>query len=122
MSVALCLDDPVLDFDGLLEFLNVNPGAVIFDFGRVDEKSIEESSFSCVTADDAKLALAKELFKRLRKTTKAGMVGVNPDSGASARYASHRYSSGAEVAHRGGTRLLSLPGKVYFVPDPRQGG
>lgn len=92
------------------QFLDSNPGVVIFDIGRLSDKGLHESALSFGSEVESKVAIAKKISSKLKKVTKVGALAVNPSTGAEAKLRSHRYTYGAKVKHDLGVKILPVAG------------
>lgn len=100
------------------EFLKKNSGSIEFDVGRSTDNSLNESALSFMSDDEAAYSIAKKIATRLKKITKAGVIAVNPDSGAEAKIRTHRYTKGAKLKYDEGFKILPVAGKSLLkLPD-----
>lgn len=100
------------------QFFDLNPGVISIDIGSLTERGLQESALSFGSDDKEKIAIANKIASKLKKITKAGVVAVNPISGAAAAVRSHRYTEGAKAMYDGGVKILPVAGHcVYKLPD-----
>ncbi|MFN7168239.1 MAG: hypothetical protein ACK4NV_14410 [Pannonibacter sp.] len=97
-----------------IAFYDLNPGMVNLRVGGLTEKGLEESFLTFMSDDDEKIALATKLASRLKKLTKAGVVGCNPITGAEGFNRNHRYTPGAKLLCEAGVKILSLTGSTFY--------
>lgn len=96
------------------EFLRQNPGSIEFDVGSDTGVTLHESALSFMSDDENAYAVAKKIASELKKITKAGVVAVNPDSGAEAKIRTHRYTQGAKLRCDQGVKILPVAGKSFL--------
>jgi hypothetical protein len=84
---------PVTEVSGNVELLDANPGALVLDIGRLGPRGLEESWLASSDAGPHWRAIVRSL----KRITKAGVVGLNEHTGASAHYRSRRYTAGAKA-------------------------
>lgn len=116
-EVVLSVGAPCLTSYSGIDFSEKNPDSSYLDIGRISEKGMEQSCFSVSTDDNSALKIWKELARRLRRMTKAGVIAVNVETGAAVPVRSFRYTEGAKIAEVGGTRILGPAG----IPNLRLG-
>ncbi len=98
--------------------LELNPGCVIVEVGKMTEFALHESCLSFVSEDHEEIGTAKKVTSRLKKITRAGVDVVNSESGATGRIRSHRYSEGARIKCKEGLKLIPLSGSNYIrIPE-----
>ena len=56
----------------------------------------------------------KKMASKLKRITKAGVIGINPDSGAEAPFRTHRFTEGARLLEKSGIKILPIAGKCLF--------
>lgn len=83
------------------QLLDKNEGALVLDIGRTGPLGLTESRLSTTNLTAAWRKIASDL----KDNTKAGMVGANERSGATAKYRSLRYTHGAAKMAESGTPL-----------------
>jgi hypothetical protein len=66
----------------------------------------------CKSDDEATVAIGKEIAKRLKKMSKAGVLIINPNSGASTLSKTFRYTPGALALEKSGVQMLPVGGKL----------
>ena len=96
---------PNLSVNSAQQFYQLNPGAMSLNIGRLSEKGLQESGLSFVSQDQDKIAIAKAVAATLKQITKAGVVAVNPRSGAEAQFCAHRYTDGAKIEYEQGIKI-----------------
>ncbi|MEO1173980.1 MAG: hypothetical protein AAFX94_18330 [Myxococcota bacterium] len=111
-EIAFTLDPPKLPVKNSNEFLDLNPSALRLDIGRLSEHGLHESCLSARTTDRRSLEAWRKFARRLRKTTKAGAVAVNPVTGATAMARNHRYTAGAKALSDKGVEIKPIGGNV----------
>jgi hypothetical protein len=111
-DVFLMCDKPVLEGSSRLKFYDQNGDGIVAAIGPLSSKGLVQSALSVETEDPHLLEIAKELARRLRKKTKAGVIAVNTETGASAEFKMFRYTSGAEELQRDGLGMLPFAGGV----------
>lgn len=95
-------------------FYDLNPGVIDIDVGYLTENGLRESLFSFMSDEQDKIDFANILTKKLKKITKAGIIAVNPVSGAEAKVRSHRYTSGAKSMYDQGVKIIPLGGGLFY--------
>jgi len=115
-DVRLMLSKGKLDLDASSpnNFLDINTGTVVFDIGRLLEGGLHESALAFMSDDKDKIAIANKLATKLKKMTKAGVIAVNPVSGAEAKIRSHRYTVGAKAQYEEGIKILPAAGNSFL--------
>lgn len=83
------------------ELLEKNQGALVLDIGRLGPRGLTESRLSTMAATET----WAKILAHLKKQTRAGVIGVHEQSGASGRYRSQRYTPGAKALFEAGTAL-----------------
>jgi hypothetical protein len=108
--LAVTLRPPDLSANGMNQFLDHNPGALLLEIGRSTPDGLRESWLTARTDDADTLSKWRGLLKKLRSLTKAGAMAVNPETGARAKMRSHRFTAGAKALERNGTPILPAAG------------
>lgn len=98
-------------------FFDRNPNVVTLDIGRLSPDGLEESALSFGSDEDDAIVFAKKAFSKLKKITSAGVVAVNPSTGAEGRVRTHRYTLGAKELFERGITMKSLGGCIYKFGD-----
>jgi len=94
-------------------FFDRNSNFVTLDIGCLSPDGLEESALSFGSDEDEAIIFAKKAFSKLKKITSAGVVAVNPATGAECRDRNHRYSLGAKELFESGIKMKSLGGCIY---------
>jgi hypothetical protein len=96
------------------DLIDKNEGALVLDIGRLGPRGLTESRLSTMAA----AATWKKILAHLKKHTKAGVIGVHEQSGASGRYSSQRYTAGAKALFEAGIALRQFTqSAVIFQPE-----
>jgi hypothetical protein len=99
---------------GNIDLMDKNEGALVLDIGRLGPRGLTESRLSTMAA----AATWKKILAHLKKHTKAGVIGVHEQSGASGRYSSQRYTAGAKALFESGIALRQFTqSAVIFQPE-----
>lgn len=83
------------------QLLDKNEGSLLLDIGRVGARGMTESRLSTTNAT----ARWRRIAADLKRGTRAGMIGTNERSGASAKCRSYRYTPSAADMEEAGTPL-----------------
>ena len=108
--LAFTLDEPNLDVRDGLRFADRNPDHLGIEIGKQSAKGLVQSWLAARTNNAHALTIWKEVAKRLKKVTKAGVTVINPDSGAAVASRSFRYSDGAKALESSGVEMLPFAG------------
>lgn len=111
-QVVLLAASPKLIGSNQLQFYDHNPEFISFHFGKWLPQGLGQSSMGCKSEDEATISIAKEIAKRLKKVSKAGVVITNPNSGASALSKTFRYTAGALALEQAGVQMLPIGGNL----------
>lgn len=114
--VALTISPPSLPWTTFLKFLDHNPGTMTIDLGRLTEQGLKESWLTARTSNPAVLDTWRRVARKLRSRTKAGAIAINPETGASSKVRTHRFTKGALNLHEQGVAMLSLTNSAVFRP------
>jgi len=100
---------------GGMAFLEASPGALTLNIGPMTKNGLEESILS--TRFDASKGPSPwaPLAKKIRSITKAGVVAVNPDTGATCTSRNHRFTKGARELELTGVPMMQLGGKIKIL-------
>jgi len=110
---AFTLNPPsVVESADQIEFANMNPDRLTIDIGRVTEKGLTESWLTTRAQCQKAFAVWKEIAKRLRKMTTAGVTAINPETGESGYERTFRYTVGAKQCEAAGIPILPVAGTV----------
>lgn len=101
---------PDLAVDGMNRLQDQNPDALHLDLGRRTPEGLKESWLTTRASDDATLRRWRKLLNKVRGMTQAGVVAVNPASGATAALKGHRFSPGARALEKTGVPMLPAAG------------
>ena len=83
------------------ELLDRHPNALLLSIGRQTPRGLEESHLSSMSALDPWKAMVRDL----KRSTTAGAIAVNDETGATARSAAHRFTLGARTLALSGVAL-----------------
>jgi hypothetical protein len=119
-ELGLTIDKPVIPLTGAMEFLDKNPGALRLAVERASKEGLRQSFLVARTDNSAILATWKEIAKRLKKVTQAGVTVTNPDTGAFVQDRNFRYSAGAKALASSGVPMLPIAGgnRIEFSKPP----
>lgn len=96
------------------QLLDKNEGALVLDIGRTSAFGMTESRISTINSTRAWRLVASDL----KRSTTAGMVGANEQSGATAKYRTLRYTQGAAKLEESGTPMRPFEkSPVRLRPD-----
>jgi hypothetical protein len=96
------------------ELLGKNEGALVLDIGRLGPRGLSESRLSTMAATET----WKKILARLKKQTRAGVIGIHEQSGARGRYSSQRYTAGAKALFETGIALRQFAqSPIIFQPE-----
>ncbi len=109
-ELAFTLERPVLPVVSNLDFYDKNSNKLRLDIQRPTKDGLRQTWLACRTNDTTALSVWKQIAKRLKKITKAGVIVVNPNSGCSAPCSSFRYTAGAKALECEGVRMLPAAG------------
>jgi hypothetical protein len=101
---------PYLPIVSETEFWEKNPGSLDLLIGRMTPKGLKQSALGCGTAAPPISPTWKKIARKLRAATKAGTISINPDTGATGRVKSFRYTLGAKALSDQGVPILPLGG------------
>lgn len=104
--ICLYLDPPNLDAAGQIQFYELNPTTMTVDIEPCRSTGLRQSTIGFRTSDQAAIALGKEVIKRLKRITMAGVRILTRD-GDYAIEKSFRYTAGALQLEREGVQMLS---------------
>ncbi len=62
--------------------------------------------------DERTIAIGKELSKRLKKISKAGVLIIHPQTGASSFAKTFRYTNGAVALEGAGVQMIPIGGNL----------
>lgn len=96
------------------EFLDRNAGCLVLDVGAYKEGKLHESALSAMSENDSDIDFAKKVISKFKKITRAGVVAVDPQTGAESRLPNHRYTLGAKIIYDKGEVILSAAGRSYI--------
>jgi hypothetical protein len=85
-----------------------NPDGLHLDVPRVNDKGLRQAWLATRTANADAIFVWRKIAARLKKITKAGVIVINPDSGASGVARTFRYTAGAKVLESSG--IVMRPG------------
>jgi hypothetical protein len=114
LTVVLSIRPYATQANTFWEFMRENDGCVVFDVGRLTSKGLEESAVSFMSEDAPAIDFAKQIQSKIKAITKAGVIAVNPDSGAESRLRNHRYTEEAKSLYKCGVRLLPVAGNAIL--------
>lgn len=113
--LALTLSLPVIGAKTLNRFLDQNPNAMLLDLGRLSDAGLKESWLTARTSEADALRAWKQIAGKLKETTRAGAVAVNPQTGASSKLKTHRCTAGARALQGQGVKMLPAAGTSVIV-------
>lgn len=93
-------------------FLKSHPGALCLHIGRLSDRGLEESCLSARPSSEEELKAWTKIARALKKITEAGVVAVNPTTGAEVAIRGHRYTAGAKSLYQEGIVIRPLGGSV----------
>lgn len=114
LRIALSIHPYVTQVKTFGDFMKQNDGCVIFDVGRLTSKGLEESAVSFMSENASAIDFAKKVQTKIKAITKAGVIAVNPVSGAESRVRNHRYTDEAKSLYKCGVRLLPVAGNAIL--------
>ena len=119
-ELVFTLKKPILPVKGNMDFLDKNPGALRLLVERKSKEGLRQSLLSARTDDPAVLSVWKKIAKRLKDMTQAGVVVINPKTGAWVHDRSFRYSPGAKALAASGVPMLPIAGgnRIEFSELP----
>ena len=107
---------PSANQPALTRFLDVNPGTMVLQIGRLTNEGLQESWLACKTDDAKSMARWKRAARELRTKTDAGASSFNPKTGLRGRSRSHRFSPQAIELSRSGIAMLAVGGTTILHP------
>jgi hypothetical protein len=113
-ELAFSLHEPVWPATSQLNFYDKNPNGLRLDIKRKEPKGLEQTLLTASTSDPVALSVWKKIAKRVKGMTQAGVVGVNPDTGATALFRSFRFSPGAKALEASGVAMLPFAGQCIL--------
>lgn len=118
VEFVLSADEVNENATSTLNFADHNPGRIYVQIGQSTPGSLQQSALMFMSDDEDKIRTANRVASRLKKMTKAGMIAVNPDTGAEAKIRIFRYTDGAKAKYDEGIKLLPVAGKsILKIPD-----
>ncbi len=93
-----------------LDFADKNPDHLRLEIGRRTERGLEQSWLTARTVNTDALATWRRVATRLKKMTNQGVTAINPNTGASSRMKSFRYTNGAKSLESLGIAMLPIAG------------
>jgi hypothetical protein len=117
--VCLTAKRPDLTASSVYEYLLLNPGALVVDFGRQEADSLSVSAVGARTDDPTSLKRWQPVVRELKKATQCGLWARNPETGAKGFYKNFRYTEGARLFSLQGGSLRPAAGwNVLSVAEP----
>ncbi len=118
VQIALTIGEANLTASSASKFLDLNPGCVEIEVGFLSDLGLYESGFLFTSDDIDKIVIANKITAQLKNATKAGVIAVNPASGATAKMRSFRYTKGAKALFDQGVKILPIAGNsILQLPD-----
>lgn len=111
-EAVLLVNEPQLEASNQLQFYDRNVGCITFSFGRWLPQGLRQSSMGFKTDDDATIFAGRKILKRLREISKAGVLIINPKTGASQVSKTYRYTAGALALEKSGVQMLPIGGNL----------
>lgn len=96
------------------QFLDLNPGSIVINIGKLSSGVLHESGLAFMSDDELKIKIANKVAAKLKKITNAGAIAVNPVTGAEAKIRSHRYTEGAKAKYEEGVKIVPIAGNNIF--------
>jgi hypothetical protein len=101
------------------EFAERNPGALSLMIGKLTPRGLKESWLACRTIGSEINPRWKQIASKLRYITTAGVIAVNPTTGAISRSRHRRITEGAKKLNKRGVPLLPMAGtSIFRVEEP----
>ena len=95
------------------EFLDKNPGCVIFNLPLADGNVFHESTLQFRAADTKAIENAKKIAREFRKITRTGAIAVYSEFEEEPSKV-HRYSAGAKTKFEEGYVMKPTAGRYYL--------
>jgi hypothetical protein len=114
-QVVLMLNPPVMEGSSQLEFYDRNPDFVSVHFGKWLPIGLRQSSIGFRTDDPAAITVGKEIIKRFKKISQAGVRVVNPSTGVTSVVKSFRFTEGAKDLENQGVQMLPDGGNLITL-------
>lgn len=112
--LVLTLETPAIAARTEGEFLDKNPGSLVIEIGRLSADGLRESCLSARTEDEEAIRTWREVAGKLRKSTRAGAVAVNPMTGATSFLRNHRFTAGAKALDEHGVVIRPVAGSAVL--------
>lgn len=109
-ELTLTLTKPLLLVKNDSDFKERTPNRVRILLEQIKPEGLRQIALSAQTDDAEVLPVWKEIASRLKKLTRAGVIALNPDTGAASPARMFRYTPGAEVTASGGIPMLPIAG------------
>lgn len=114
LRIVLSNQESLVSADSEGRFYDNNPGCVTIDIGECSPAGLGESALSFIASDLDAIKFVNKVVSKLKKMTTAGVIAVNPNTGANGKIRTHRYSQGAKTLSDNGVKLLSLTGWILI--------
>jgi len=114
IRVVISSSESLTPADSEGRFYNQNAGSVTIDIGVYSDNSLGESALSFMSSNIDEIEFANKIISRLKKITSAGVMAVNPDTGAESIIKTHRYTQAAKMLYDSGIRIMPIAGKAYL--------
>ena len=109
-ELGFTLHEPSLPVKSNTDYYDKNPDGLRIDIQRKSDKGLRQTWLTARTDNPEALSVWKKVAKRLRKMTQAGVLAINPDTGATALSRSFRYTAGAKAMELSGVKMLPAAG------------
>jgi hypothetical protein len=117
-ELGLTLQQPRLPAKDNVDFYLNNPARLRITLARKEPAGLRQIGLSARTDDVDALAIWKKIARRLKGITRAGVVVMNPDTGASGPERTFRYTAGAKALASSGVPMLPIAGgNLVIFPE-----
>lgn len=116
-ALIFTLSRPHLSARSMHDFLGLNPGALIYEVGKLTSVGLNESWLSAMTENKDAMKRWKRAVKLIQAATVGGGVAVNPNTGATAPMKGHRFTVGAHEKYLKGVEMLPSAGNSLIKID-----
>lgn len=116
-EIAFTLESPNTAAGSTSEFLTFHPSAMRLDIGRLSDRGLAESCLSARTDSKEALEAWRKIARVLKSATEAGVIAVNPSTGAETVMKGHRLTTGAKALYREGAALRPVAGTATLRPQ-----
>jgi hypothetical protein len=121
-ELGFTLHKPTIPVKSNTDYVDKNPDSLRIDIQRTSKEGLRQTWLTARTDNVEALAVWRKIGKRLKEMTQAGVIAVNPDTGATALSRTFRYTAGAKALESSGVLMLPAAGGCILKLGVTEGG